>query len=220
MCRAALDALRSRLALVAVVSGRDVLKARDMVELEGIVYVGNHGLERWHDGRVRVAEEAERYIPMVREVVDALRLGLDAPGLLVEDKGVTVSVHYRLSANPDGAREAILSFLAGVSSAAGLRVTEGKMVVEIRLPVAINKGASLESLVAEGALRGVVYLGDDVTDVDAFRAVHALSAQGRCRGLAVGVVGADTPPEVEQEADFVLRGVSEVEELLRSLAEG
>ena len=220
VCRAALDALTSRLALAAVVSGRDVLKAREMVGLEGVVYVGNHGLERWQEGGVRVAEEAAQYAPLVQEVVEALRRGLDAPGLIIEDKGVTASVHYRLSANPDGAREAILSFLAGVSSADGLRITEGKMVVEIRPPVSINKGISVERLVGEHGLRGVIYLGDDVTDVDAFRAVRALSAQGRCRGLALGVVGAETPPEVEQEADYVLRGVPEVEELLRSLAEG
>ncbi len=220
VCRAALEALCSRLALVAAVSGRDALKAREMVGLDGMVYVGNHGLERWQDGGIRIADEARQYVPVVREVVEALRRGLDAPGLIVEDKGVTASVHYRLSPNPDEARETILSFLVGVPSASDLRITEGKMVVEIRPPVEINKGTSLERLVEEAGLRGVIYIGDDATDVDAFRSVHALSSAGRCRGLALGVVGAETPAEVEQEADFTLQGVPEVEELLRSLAEG
>ena len=220
VCRSALETLCSRLALVAAVSGRDAMKAREMVGLDGMVYVGNHGLERWQDGGIRVHEQAEQYVPMVQETVEALRRGLDAPGLIVEDKGVTASVHYRLAQNPDQARETILSFLAAVSSAGGLRITEGKMVVEIRPPVAINKGTSLERLVDEGSLRGIIYIGDDATDVDAFRSLHALSSAGHCRGLALGVVGAETPPEVEQEADFTLRGVSEVEELLRSLAEG
>ena len=91
-------------------------------------------------------------------------------------------------------------------------------MVEVRPPVAVNKGTSLERLVAETGLNGVIYIGDDVTDVDAFRAIHSLLSWGRCRGLALGVVGADTPPEVEEEADFLLRGVPEVEELLRSIA--
>ncbi len=220
VCRAALETLCSRLALVAAVSGRDALKAREMVGLDGMVYVGNHGLERWQDGGIRIADEASQYVPVVREVVEALRRGLDAPGLIVEDKGITASVHYRLSPSPDEAREAILSFLAALPSARDLRVTEGKKVVEIRPPVAINKGTSLEQLVEQGGLRGVIYIGDDATDVDAFRSIHALSSAGRCRGLALGVVGAETPSEVEREADFTLRGVPEVEELLRSLAEG
>jgi trehalose-6-phosphatase len=70
----------------------------------------------------------------------------------------------------------------------------------------------------ENGLRGVICLGDDMTDVDAFRALHALSSEGRCVGLALGVLGQDSPPEVEQEADLLLRGVPEVEELLQRIA--
>ena len=85
---------------MAAVSGRDALKAREMVGLDGMVYVGNHGLERWQDGGILIHEEARQYVPVVREVVEALGRGLDAPGLIVEDKGVTASVHYRLSPTP------------------------------------------------------------------------------------------------------------------------
>ena len=80
VCRDALEALCSRMALVAAVSGRDALKAREMVGLDGMVYVGNHGLERWQDGGILIHEEARQYVPVVREVVEALGRGLDAPG--------------------------------------------------------------------------------------------------------------------------------------------
>ena len=219
-CRDALEALCSRLALVAAVSGRDAAKAREMVGLGGMVYVGNHGLERWQDGEVQVAEEVRQYVPMVRKVVEALGRGLRAPGVLVEDKGVTASVHYRLSPDQAAAREAILGYLAEAPEARGLLITEGKLVVELRPPVAINKGTSLERLAAGSGLRGVIYIGDDVTDVDAFRSLHGLVSGGACRGLALGVVGAETPPEIARESDLVLSGVREVEELLRRLAEG
>ena len=219
-CRDALQALSARLALVAAVSGRDAARAREMVGLDGVVYVGNHGLERWQDGETSIAEEARRYAPAIRGAVEALGRGLDSPGLIVEDKGVTASVHYRLSPDTTAARDAVLAFLAAAPEASGLRITEGKLVVELRPPVAIDKGTSLERLVSERGLRGVVFIGDDVTDVDAFRELHALASQGVCRGLALGVVGAETPPEIAQESDMVLRGVPEVEELLQRVALG
>lgn len=219
-CRDALQALCNRLALVAAVSGRDATKAREMVGLDVMVYVGNHGLERWQDGEVLVVEEARHYAPLIRDAVEALRRGLDAPGLIVEDKGVTASVHYRLSPDQDAARDAILSFLAAATEAQDLRITEGKLVVELRPPVDVNKGTSLERLVSERGLQGVVYIGDDVTDVDAFRSLRSLAPRGVCRGLALGVVGSETPPEIAQESDMVLRGVSEVEELLQRVASG
>ena len=219
-CRASLQSLCARLALVAAVSGRDAVTAREMVGLDGMVYVGNHGLERWQDGETSIAEEARRYAPSIREAVEALRRWLEAPGMIVEDKGITASVHYRLSPDPVAARDAVLAFLAAAPEARGLRITEGKLVVELRPPVAINKGTSLERLVSERGLQGVVYIGDDVTDMDAFRALHALASQGVCRGLALGVVGAETPPEIAQESDMVLRGVPEVEELLQRVALG
>ena len=220
VCRAALDALCSRLALVAAVSGRDAAKAREMIGLDGIVYVGNHGLERWQDGGIRTAEEAVQYAPVLREVVEVLRRGLDVPGLIVEDKGATASVHYRLSPNPSDARNVVLRFLAGATEVGSLRITEGKQVVEVRPPVDINKGTSLERLAAEAGLKGVIYIGDDVTDVDAFRALRGLVSRGACRGLALGVLGSETPPEVAQESDMVLSGVPEVEELLQRVAAG
>ena len=219
-CRDALQSLCARLALVAAVSGRDAAKAREMVGLDGMVYVGNHGLERWQDGGISVVEEARQYVPLIRDAVEALRAGLDAPGLIVEDKGVTASVHYRLSPDPAAAREVILAFLAAAPEARGLRITEGKLVVEVRPPVAVDKGTSLERLVLEKGLQSIVYIGDDVTDVDAFRSLRALASRGVCRGLALGVVEAETPPEIAQESDMVLRGVPEVEELLRVVASG
>ena len=123
-----------------------------------------------------------------------------------------------MTAEPREARDAILSCLHAIPEARGLLFTEGKLVVEVRPPVSLDKGTILKRLVTENNLRGVICMGDDVTDVDAFRALHSLSSQGTCRGLALGVVGQDTPPAVEQEADLLLRGVPEVEELLQRIA--
>ena len=219
-CRSALSALVPRLALVAVLTGRAAPTARDMVDVEGAIYRGNHGLETWRDGRLEVRLEARQHEPAVRAIAERLRLELHVPGLLVEDKGVSASFHYRLSPQPDRARAAILESLAGSPEAAGMVVTEGKLVVELRPPVRVDKGTSLRELAEELGLRGVVCLGDDTTDVDAFVALHQLTADGTCEGLAIGVQGDNTPEAVLWEADMLLRGVEEVEALLERLARG
>ena len=218
-CRSALATLASSIALVAAISGRNALKAREMLALDNVVYLGNHGLDRWRDGDLEIADEAREYPSVMQRIVERLRHDLDMADLIIEAKGVSASVHYRLSREPIQAREATLRTIGAIPEAQGLLLTEGKLVVEIRPPVAVDKGTSLRKLVTEYGLKGVICLGDDVTDVDAFRAVHALSSQGGFRGLALGVLGQNTPPDIEQEADLLLRGLSEVEELLQRLAD-
>ena len=183
-----------------------------MVGISGIVYKGNHGLETWRGGELEIREEAREHVLGVHATAERLRLELDVSGLIVEDKGVSASAHYRLSPDPARAREAILNALARMDEAQGMLITEGKMVVEVRPPVKVDKGTSLRELVAEYGLRGVICLGDDSTDVDAFRALHALASEGVCAGLALGVLGRNTPAALEQEADLLLSGVAEVEE--------
>ncbi len=217
-CRDALASLASSLALVAVVTGRDALTARQMVGLDTMVYVGNFGLDRWEDGKVTLAAEAVEYLPRVRELVLRLQDGLAMPGMVVEDKGATVSVHYRLAGEPALARDTILRLLERTPEAQGMTIAEGKLVVEVRPPVDLDKGIALERLVEERGLAGVISLGDDTSDVAAFKALHSLTSRGICRGLAVGVLGLDAPPELEREADLLLDGVGEVEELLQGLA--
>ena len=218
-CRRSLESLASSIDLVAVLTGRSALKAGDMVGISGIVYKGNHGLETWRGGELEIREEARERVPGIHATAERLRLELDVSGLIVEDKGVSASAHYRLSPDPERAREAILNALACMEEAQGMLITEGKLVVEVRPPVRVDKGTSLRELVAEYGLRGVICLGDDSTDVDAFRALHALASEGVCAGLSLGVLGRNTPAALEQEADLLLSGVAEVEELLERIVE-
>ena len=218
-CRASLTTIASRVAIVAALSGREVVRAREIVAVDTMMYIGNHGLERWRDGRVEIAEDAQEYTVAIREIVQRLRQDPITHGLVIEDKGVTIGIHYRLAPDHRQARDSVLRFLGDIPATSGLMITEGKLLVEIRPPVRIDKGTSLKQVVQENGLKGVICLGDDTTDVDAFRALHSLSSQGGYRGLALGVLGKDTPSEVEQEADLLLRGVPEVEELLRIISE-
>ena len=81
-----------------------------------------------------------------------------------------------------------------------------------------TKGLPTRRLVEQRGLRSVTFFGDDVTDLHAFRAMHALRAEGLASHLVIGVGSAEGPPEVRAEADLVLEGVGEVERVLTALA--
>jgi trehalose 6-phosphate phosphatase len=202
-------------ALVAVVSGRTVEETRQMVELEGIVYVGLHGFSltmppAWTEA------SAAAYTVLARSVLDELRRAIALPGIVFEDKGPLIAVHYRQAADPPAARQAILHAIAGAPTARRFARHEGKMVVELRPPaLQVHKGTVVRHLAAQHGLRAVLYLGDDATDLDAFRAVREATA---FRGASVVVASEETPPEVLAAADYRVEGVAGVEWLLGEVA--
>ena len=214
ICRQHLAILTKRLELVAAISGRPALDAKEMIGVDGIVYVGNNGLEQWHDGVLQFVEGVKEYTPKVTAVLDELRGSLTVEGISFENKGVALSVHYRRSPDRESARNCILEKIAASSIARDFRIQEGKMVVELRPPVEVNKATAVEALVKSYNLRGGIYVGDDISDVDAFSAMH----QEILKGLAVGVISEETPQQVEKEADFSLNGVADVERFLTWLA--
>jgi trehalose 6-phosphate phosphatase len=217
-CRRHLSALCRRVSLVAAVSGRSADDAREMVGVPDMVYVGNHGLEVWRAGEVEVLPEARPFVPLVAAALaDVAAATAGWPGILYENKGVTASVHYRLAVDPNAAREAILAALERSAAARGLRVTEGRMVVELRPPLVAHKGTAVRALLGSHGLRGAVYLVDDTTDIDAFVALRQWAADGQGRSLAVAVAAAETPSALLEQADITLLGVTEVEALLSSL---
>ncbi|MBI2906989.1 MAG: trehalose-phosphatase [Chloroflexi bacterium] len=218
-CREALARLVDKLAVVAAISGRPALEAREMVGVEGMVYLGNHGLEWVNEiGKLEFSPRAEEYRDQVKLALREISNVECCPGVLLEDKGLTGAVHYRMASDPEDARRDILISIALSPSASGLRITQGRKVIELRPPIDLNKGFAVEWLMREHGLSGAIYVGDDLTDVDAFGALHALS-RGAFRGLALAVASGESPLPLLENADYVLEGVSEVERFLEWLAE-
>lgn len=212
--RELLAALRPQLALLAVISGRAAVDIQARVGVPGLVYVGNHGLERYQAGEVVPAPEVAAFLPALAAARAALEASL-RPGMQVEDKGATLSVHTRQTPDPDAADAAFGPIAAAIAAEHGLRLFQGRRVFELRPPLAIDKGSALRALVTETHLEAVLYLGDDTTDVDALRACAALrESVPACYGLGVGVEAEETPPAVLAAADVRADGVSGVEELL------
>ena len=204
--------LQKKLALVAVVSGRAAADVHERVGIPELVYVGNHGLERWIGDGVDIPETVQQFRPQMESVRDLLR-ERTLPGMLVEDKIATLSVHYRNAENPEVAASLFQPIIHAISEKHGLRVHEGRMIFEVRPPLDINKGTAFRALVEDYQLNTALYLGDDVTDVDALNMARHLREIGVCYGVAIGVESADgdTPPSVCQASDFLVDGVTGVE---------
>lgn len=220
--RAALEFLGRRLPVVAAVSGRAPQDAAAMVGLPDLIYVGNHGLERivrrepWTHP---VAEAARPAIAAaLSEVEGAARTAADVPWLLIENKGVTGTIHYRLAPDPTMAMRFLEPLARAAADRHGLRLTFGRMIFELRPALAVDKGTAIRDLVTDYGLRGIVFFGDDVTDVDAFRALRELREVGQAATLRVGVLGPETAAAVRAESDLKVQGVAACAATLLALA--
>src|SRR5215216_5170420 len=220
--KAALALLVERLAAVAVVSGRAPQDGAAMVGLPELTYVGNHGLERITRGTPWTHPVAAAAQPAITaalaEIESAARAAADVPWLLIENKGVTGTVHYRLAPDQIEAAALLEPLARSAANRRGLRLTPGRMIFEVRPALAVNKGTALRELAQDLGLRGIVFFGDDVTDVDAFRALRELREAGEAATLRVGVLGPDTSALVLAEIDMSVDGVSACAATLIALA--
>jgi trehalose 6-phosphate phosphatase len=165
---------------VGVISGRELSDVESLVSIGGLYYAGNHGLEMDGPEFGYVNPEAERAKPLFRELAEKLAGALGGiEGIVLQDKDFSLSVHYRLVAPEQEEKVArIVKELTGPLVAAGkVRVFGGKKVWEVRPPVDWNKGRAVMTIREEVARVFsathvlTVFLGDDVTDEDAFNVV-------------------------------------------------
>ncbi len=212
ICQKALAGLARRLPLVAAVSGRPTAEMRKMIAVENMAYIGNHGLERWLDGSIE--SQGEAYRAKLARALAEVRALLAIDGIVFEDKGLSASIHYRRCPRQGWAREAILKAIAKSTAASELRIYEGRKVIELRPPIPVDKGTAVLDLVHRYGLKGAIYLGDDVTDVDAFVALRRSSKDSSFRGLSIGVIAPEALPQVAAQADLTLEGVADVERFL------
>jgi trehalose 6-phosphate phosphatase len=132
---------------------------------------------------------------------------------------VTASVHVRGAADPDAAEAAVYAAAVEAAAPYGLRVTRGKRVIELRPPLDVDKGVAVAELIVSHGLKGAFYLGDDATDLDAFRALRRLTAEGACLGLAVAVLHPEAPAELAAEADIALPSIEQTPAFLHWVVE-
>jgi trehalose 6-phosphate phosphatase len=202
--------------VVVGVSGRTTEDALRLVGLEEVVYYGNHGFEVLRGGEIEIVPEAAPYEEAVKELEMKAREELEPLGAFVEEKGITASIHYRNTSSEVGER--CKEFAKREGERLGLRITTGRGVVEARPPIRADKGTATRKVVEEYEPEKTLFMGDDTTDLDAFRELEALREEGvLSQILRIGVKSEEGPPEIVSEADLVVEGTEGVEEVLRSL---
>jgi len=202
--------------LVAVVSGRDLVDLRRLVGLPEIVSIGLHGLAWRIAGSDELAPEAQPYRLLTREAADELGHLTRIQGLVLEIKSVGLALHYR---NADrSARTQIMRAIASSPAACRFDIHEGIRMVELRPPIGITKGVAVRRFADRFRLGGLLFLGDDITDIDAFEEVRALRGHSALLGYGLAVVHEEAPAAAAAAADFTLAGVAGVEWLLGEIA--
>ncbi len=218
-----LSRLGRRYRAVACVSGRSAHEARRLVGVGSIAYVGSHGAEVLHPGAKRPEwlEAFQSWESNVRDFVREREHEHDVKRLRIrlEDKGPIKAFHWRGSPDEEAA-ETLLQGIAQEAEAAGLAIHWGRKVLEVRPPVPVDKGQAVRALVEKGSVRVALYGGDDVTDLDAFDALDALTDSGELdEAVRVGVSSAEGPEAIVARADLVVEGVSGFIDVLAVLAE-
>jgi len=219
LCRHYLSILCNQLALVAAISGRSALEVKNMVKIDGLVYIGNHGFERWTEGHSEFTRDVQKYSGIIQTVIKELTPLLSIEGISIQNKGITATIHYRLCPEPKLAKRDLLIALQNLPQASSLRIMQEKMAIDLLPPVDVDKGTATLNLIREYNLKGGIYLGDDFTDIDAFRAINAAGQGSDFLGFAIGIISQEMSEELVTEANFTLNGVSEVERFLKWMSQ-
>jgi trehalose 6-phosphate phosphatase len=218
--RSLLIEIARRYRVVGCVSGRRASTARQIVAIGTIAYVGNHGGEllRPRATSPEVDPELAAWTARVREFADRVYTG-EHQRLRVrnEDKETIAAFHWRGAPNEQAAEQAVRE-IAEHAEEEGFVVHWGRKVLEVRPPVVLDKGLGIAMLLRGADLEAAVYVGDDTTDLDAFRGLRALVESGSLAGVVCVAVSSDeAPPGLAQEADLTVDGPAGVRELLEAL---
>jgi trehalose 6-phosphate phosphatase len=212
--------IAERYGTVACVSGRRASEARAMVSIGSISYLGSHGAEvlraGWTEPQLdpRLGDWSRRMHKFGREANTA---GARRHHVHLEDKGAILAFHWRGAPEEEAAR-ATIDAIAARAETAGFRTHWGRKVLEVRPPVQFDKGAGVIALLDGLNVETVMYVGDDVTDLDAFHAIARLAQEGRVRhAIRVGVQSEEGPQDIVEEADVVVQGTAGVRDLLGAL---
>jgi trehalose 6-phosphate phosphatase len=211
---AILARLARRLGLLAVMSGRPAGFLAERVLVPGVPLLGSYGIEQIRDGVLQIDSGAKKWLTPVLDASRTLSESLAAsPGVRVEEKSVSVAVHWRQAPDRAAAASEVRRVTARIAAETGLRLEPGKLVEELRPPIDVDKGSAISGLIASENLTMIAYAGDDVGDIPALIAVH------EANGYALVVDhGAETDPRLLEIADQIYGGTEEFALWLAELA--
>ena len=134
----------------------------------------------------------------------------------MQRKRIGGSIHYRLAPDPIETRQKLLSLLEKPAKQVNMSLSEGKLIVEIRVPLPVHKGWAIRQFVERYNLNAIVFAGDDRTDLDAIAEITKMRTEG-IAALSIVVQHHDTLPELLAQADIVVQEVPGMVELFREM---
>jgi trehalose 6-phosphate phosphatase len=218
--RGLLIEIAKRYGLVGCVSGRRASTARRIVAIGSIAYVGNHGGELLWPGATSPELQADLVAwseRIQKFAADVYKPEYQRIRVRAEDKHSIAAFHWRGAPDEPAAAEAVRE-IARAAEEQGLAVHWGRKVLEVRPPVALDKGRGITSLLEGQPVSCALYVGDDSTDLDAFAGLRALVDSGALRqAICVAVSSRETPAELIERADLIVDDDSGVHTLLQAL---
>lgn len=215
-----IEKLLSKYPLTGIITGRSIENAFDMLEIKDLIYIGNHGLEYLKNGEIHIDSAVKKYIPLIKELTREIKTKLkDKNCILFQDKGLSFTVHYRLCDDAEEIRKIALDIISKLEESKQLKIAEGRKVIEIRPPIGHDKGTIIEKLILENNIKKIVYLGDDITDADAFSKLNELNRQNKIKSVNIVVSSKETPDFVRQNADFYVMSVNEIKKFFEWLTD-
>jgi trehalose 6-phosphate phosphatase len=202
------------LGLLAVISGRPAEFLRHRIPIPGVRLLGSYGIEQICDGELRVDPDAKKWLGPVSVASRALHDLLGASqGVRVEEKSVSVAVHWRQAADQKAAADEVRRATARIAAETGLRLESGKLTDELLPPIDADKGSALAALIATRNLTTIAYAGDDIGDIPALRTAREAG------GYALVVDhGSETNPQLLTLADQIYAGTGGFAAWLADLA--
>ena len=213
----AVDALRrltGRVGRVGIISGRTVEFLAERVPVPDLVLVGLYGMELSLGGSRRVDPRVIPFAAAVAAAADEADARL--PGIVVERKaGVSVTLHWRMETERV---DDVLGVADDLAQRLGLDQWRTGFAVELRPPVAIDKGTAIDAMIDGFSV--AVFVGDDIGDIAGFVALGRAARDGRLeRAFRVGVRSNETPAALEASVDCLVDGPAGVAELLAEVAQ-
>jgi len=125
-----------------------------------IIYIGNHGLEEYKNGKISIEPQVKPYIPLIKKLSREIQKKLkDYECILFRDKELSFTVHYRSCKTSDEIRQKALEIIHSIKGSKILKITECRKVIEIRPPVGYDKGTVFQKFISDNDIKKIIYLG-------------------------------------------------------------
>lgn len=212
-----LNIMKNKFQLLVFITGRTIKNVRNMINIPGALYVGNHGMEYQKNSKIISDPQTSHFKTEIGEIEKKLRNNLNLSGIIFENKKTSLTIHYRMHKNQEMARISILNEIKLLNISKEFKISEGKKIIEIKPLSGNNKGTIIHRIVEDYKIKQMIYCGDDITDIDAFKAIELLNLKTSFKGISIAVLSNETPSSVLDNAHYYVNSIQELKSFIKWL---